>query len=687
MTSQPLDLSPGRISLAEQLTSLRSGPLQFPPVVNIVDWIETHGRLSKEVSAEPGEVRLYGYQKGMALAMAEPGVRQVTVLKGARIGYSQVSSLVIAYMLGQEGTSVLVAQPTDDDAKDFAKTNLDTLFRDVTPLREIVRTITRSESQDTWSDRIYRNGAVLKIRGAASDDAFRRITTRINVGDEVDADAWRNTTASSQGDKFKLLETRGATFWNSKLIVGSTPLLRDTSLIYREWLLSDQRRYYVPCPYCQEMQYLKWGGKDVAHGIKWSVDEDGRVTDAWYVCEHCETRIDERHKASMDAAGEWRPTAIAKKPGNIGFHCWAGMSLFPKAGWKYLAQEWLEAQGNADLLQPFINLVLGEPFDALQGKVIQAEGLAQRREAYPAEVPDGVVAITAGIDVQSGSENQDVGSRARLEMSIWGWGRGEESWLISHQVLDEHEPFSPESQKELDEILQRPLLKRDGSKQMIQACAIDIGGGYGTEVKDFCRTRSRRNVWAIKGRNGRLGTRTAAIWPRKPSRKDGNAWYMIDSQLSKDVWSRRLKTEAPGPGFVHFPMSADEAYFAGLTAEKLVIDKRGNRYWQRKKSSETGEAWDCAVYALAALQGLKIASKAFKDLSLAADRMNLAKVAEEYDGPDRSAGTSAPLDMSNVKNEIKPEVKQPVAPQAHKPVARPRSNQVARSNFVASRRW
>jgi len=693
----PFDgVDPGLEALRDGLLALRDGPLQFPPAVDVVEWVEKHGRLSREVSAEPGEVRLYGYQRGLLEAMVDPRIPELAILKGARVGYTQLLSFATAYFIAHEAASVLIAEPTDDDARDFGKTQIDSMFREMPILSELLRTPVRGEALDTWSDRRYRNGAVLRLRGAASDDAFRRYTSRVVAGDEIDADAWRNTSINAQGDKLKLMAERSRTFWNRKRIIGSTPNLRESSLIWREWLLSDQRRYFVPCPICGEMQYLKWGGKDKPYGIKWSLDEEGNVQNAWYVCEHCGSCIEEADKAEMDANGEWRPTARAKRPGLAGFHVWAGMSLFPGASWRLLAQEWLDAQSNPDLLQPFVNLVLGEPWDALEGKTVEPEGLADRREPYPAECPDEVVVITAGVDNQSGSEDQDAegASRARIEVSIWGWGRGEESWLLGHWVLDRHDPYSPESIEELDALLARPFLKRDGTEMRVAATAVDLGGGYTQEVKDFCRLRFRRNIWAVKGRNQKLGTRTASVWPRKASRKDGNAWYMIDTQLAKDALGRRLKIEAPGPGYCHFPESADDAYFDGLTAEKLVIDKRGNRFW-RRRGRNTGEPWDCFVYAYAALQGLKSTYKRWRDLSLAADRMGIpardpdaeADGAEAV-GPDRSAQSArrqaelaqeakpAPPSAAKASPEKMPEAT--AAGQAAAPVKTPRKPRVRR---------
>jgi phage terminase large subunit GpA-like protein len=52
-------------------------------------WIEANV-CPPEGSATPGPFRLYPYQRGIADAIADPKVERVSVLKSARIGFSNV---------------------------------------------------------------------------------------------------------------------------------------------------------------------------------------------------------------------------------------------------------------------------------------------------------------------------------------------------------------------------------------------------------------------------------------------------------------------------------------------------------------------------------------------------------------------------------------------------------------------
>ena len=69
--------------------------------------------------------------------------------------------------------------------------------------------------------------------------------------------------------------------------------------------------------------------------------------------------------------------------------------------------------------------------------------LYERREDWRiGTVPTGGLFLTAGADVQ----------KDRIEVSVWAWGRGLESWLVDHRVIDGG-PEEPEAWAALTELL------------------------------------------------------------------------------------------------------------------------------------------------------------------------------------------------------------------------------------------
>ena len=61
-----------------------------PPKLSLADWARRFAFLSPETSANPGKFRSWKYQDGIMDAVTDDTVRQVTVMKSARIGYTRV---------------------------------------------------------------------------------------------------------------------------------------------------------------------------------------------------------------------------------------------------------------------------------------------------------------------------------------------------------------------------------------------------------------------------------------------------------------------------------------------------------------------------------------------------------------------------------------------------------------------
>ncbi|MFY9293346.1 MAG: terminase gpA endonuclease subunit [Methylorubrum rhodinum] len=671
------DYGVGRWPFRGALDDLFDSALAFRPHMRGSEWAERYGWIPKGTGAESGPVTLYGYQRGLLDAMCDPAIPLVTVLKAARVGYTRCATLAVGYHLHQDPTLCAIAQPVEDDAEDFGGSEIAPMLRETPVLAGLLRPVRRGEKQDKATFYQLANGASVRIVGAASDDAFRRYSARFLFADEIDGDGW-TPGAKTQGDKLKLFWTRGETFADRKQVRGSTPLIEETSRIWKLWLASNQRRYFVPCPHCSEAageldgwQYLDWGGKDTLHGIKWKLDDAGRLADVWYQGT-CGCIIDESHKAWMDARGEWRATAEPEFPGHVGFHLWTGMSLNANAAWPVIVQEWIEAQSDPlSLIQPFVNLRLGRPYRQLLGQEIKPTSFLARREAYGDEVPDFVRFLTLGGDVQSG-EN------ARIEAAVWGWGVGNESALIGHFALH-GDPSEAKVWRDLDALLLRAFRKGDGTEVRIQAAAIDSGGHHTAETYAFCNERRRRRVWAIKGKSETRGSRTK-VWPRLPSSKLGASWYMVGGNAARDYAYGSLALADPGPRHVHFPVEPargsrpiDAEYFEQLTREKLVRRRQGFTEWEKPKAAH--EAGVCFVYAYVAVCGLQAMSGRY---------VALGRMPEPNEAPEATEPPGAP----EVSEPAVAEPEQaPEPPPAPKPVPLPYASPPQRqhSAFAAPR--
>jgi phage terminase large subunit GpA-like protein len=221
-----------------------------------------------------------------------------------------------------------------------------------------------------------------------------------------------------------------------------------------------------------------------------------------------------------------------------------------------------------------------------------------RREVYEAEVPDGVLALTAGIDVHEYALNYEV----------VGWGVGNESWGIEYGILD-GDPREQDVWDLLDEaVFKRLFTCSDGKQMRVRKMAVD--SGYASDfVYVYTKPRQPRAI-SIKGEGGLgkpfikgIGTLTKSNSARL---------ITIGVDTGKEEIVNRLMVSKPGPGYCHFPKLAngeacrgyDEEYFKGLTAEhRIVKSKHGFRtYIWIKRLSQRNEPFDCRNYALAAMR-------------------------------------------------------------------------------------
>ncbi|TKI02885.1 phage terminase large subunit family protein [Martelella alba] len=571
-----------------------------PEPLSLSEWANKHAVLSKETSAQTGKFRAFAYQNGIMDAFTDPAVMQVTVKKSARVGYTKILDHVIAYYLSHDPSPILVVQPRVEDAEDYSKTEIMPMLRDTPALTEICPDPKAKDSNQTILKKTFANGANLTLTGANSPGGFRRITCRIILFDEVDG--YPAGGAGMEGDQIALGIKRSETFWNRKIGVGSTPTVKGTSRIDKAFDESDQRFFYVPCPHCGEYQVLEWGGTDTPYGIKWDKDENGNglPETAYYACRHNGCVIRHSDLPGMLKRGEWRPT----KPftGNAGFHIWAAYSLFPNAAWKHLVAEWLRVKDDPLMRQTFINLVLGESYEDRGEKALSERRLVERCEVYPAEVPDGVAALTVGIDTQDD----------RFELEVVGWGRNEESWSIAHDVI-EGDLETDEPWHRLDAYLKQIWRRADGRGFTIMAACMDSGGHHTQKVYEFCKDRLGRRIWAIKGESARGGKRSP-VWPtKKPTSRTKSQFrpIILGVNAAKDSVRARLHIEPPEPGqlaagYMHFPVERDLNYFGQLLAERSVLKTAGGqryRVWEQLPG-RANEALDCRVYAYGALCGL-----------------------------------------------------------------------------------
>jgi phage terminase large subunit GpA-like protein len=555
--------------------------------LTVSEWADRYRKLSSKASAEPGPWRTSRtpyLREPMDCLSSESFVQRVVMMFAAQTGKTEAGSNWLGYVIDHAPGPMLCVQPTIEMAKRLSKQRLESMITDTPCLAAKIAPARSRDSGNTMFSKEF-SGGIMLMAGANSATGLRSAPCRYLFADEVDAFP---DDVDGEGSPLALAERRTTTFARRKILITSTPTVKDFSTIEAEYLRSDQRRYFVPCPSCGEMQWLKWGQ------LKW---KEANPETVLYECERCKERWPERHKPQLLADGQWRATAPAGNGKTAGFHLSGLYSPLGWCSWEQLVDDFLRAKGDAPALKAFVNTRLAETWEEDYSAKVNADGLMAKRLAYePGTCPDGVVLLTAGVDVQDN----------RLAVSVWGWGEGETGWLIWHQELM-GDPTQTEVWGQLDQVLASEWSTASGKALKVRQMAIDSGGHCTHEVYRYVRDRVAQGVVAIKGSSKRnspavgKGSKVDVNWRGKVIKR-GVTLYMLGTDTIKTTLFGRLRhNEAAGT--LNFGMAADSEYFQQLTSERQALRyHRGFpiREWV-KKAGDRNEALDCAVYGYAAM--------------------------------------------------------------------------------------
>jgi phage terminase large subunit GpA-like protein len=545
-----------------------------PPELTVSEWADKNRILSAESAAESGQWRTSRapYQKDIMDAVNDHRISTIVFMKSAQVGATEILNNIVGYYIDQDPSPTLVLQPTLAMAQAWSKDRLANMIRDCDSLRKKVKDPRSKDSGNTVLSKKFPGGNI-NIVGSNSASGLASRPIRILLCDEVDR---YEASAGAEGDPISLAMKRTTTFWNRKIFITSTPTIKGMSRIDVAFEESDKRYFHVPCPNCNEKQRLVW------EQIVW---EKSKPETAQYICIHCESAIDENKKQWMLLNGEWIATKPTKKV--AGFHISELYS--PWRTWKEMAIDFYEVKKQPEMLKTWVNTALGRTFDD-PGESIEHHELMQKRETYdPTNIPNDVLLLTCGVDVQGD----------RLEAQVLGWGDNNECWVIDYRVIY-GDPSSNPIWLELDAYLNH-IYRRDDNKKLKVVCTcVDSGGHHTQQVYAYASKRIHRKVFPIKGSS--LSNQPIINRPSYVG-KNRNILYAVGTDSAKEVIFTRLKAEEET---IHFPAHVDEEYFKQLTSEKRIIKyTKGGKKFAWVKINNRNEALDTMVYGFAALHILQ----------------------------------------------------------------------------------
>ena len=612
----------------EYLAGLIGGLTSERVRLTVSDWARAKRYLPAELTTKPGnydpDYTPYLIEPMDRLSASDP-CRKLVVMKGAQVCFTTgILENFIGYTIEHDPSGFLYMSADADLTKLGMELKVDRMLH-FSGLKHLLGAADGStkRSGDTAMRKEF-PGGFLMAAGARNPGKLRSTAVRKGALDECDGmPLVIGGIGAEEGSPVDLFEKRTDTYRSSrKILYGSTPLVTQTSVIYPLFMLGDQRRYYVPCRHCGEMQVLEWHGvreDKTPFGFVYDYDKHGQLIEesVAYECKHCTKWFYNYDKSWFLPRGEWRPHARTQEPGLTSYHIPAFLSPVGMYDWAGIIQKWVKAWDDSNdrprdhiKLRAFYNLERGLPWEE-RGESPKFERVQQHRRAVytSGTVPNAaaiketgapVILLTCAVDVHGD----------RLDVEVLGWCQNRQTysidWLNFGGDIDDLGPLGPWGG--LRKLLEDTTYSGDdGREYSIQTTLIDCGHKADT-VHQFC-TQYSAGVYPIMGRE--LPVKGAQFREfNEFESKFGNRGYNITATLYKDRLAGWLKFDWEADqlqplGYPNYPSDYRDDFFRQYEAEEKVeiteaVTRRRLGFRWRQRGQQANHAWDCRVYGMAA---------------------------------------------------------------------------------------
>lgn len=546
--------------------------------IDIISWVEKYRILAKEGSSEFGHYKFdkANFQIEPLQAVCEPKIKMVCIQGATQLIKTETLLNTMAYFIDVHASPTLVLQQDDSFARDFSRERIEPLITNCQRLKDkFIGWDNVKEKNQTILNKKF-TGGFLTIRGVQNAKNLASRAVRLILADEVDR--WVKDV-SGEGDPIRLAMKRLATYFNSKIVVVSSPNIKNQSNIEYWYNKSDMRVYEVACPECKYEQELLF------ENLKF---DSKNLTDVEYQCIECKSLIPESKKNDMVKNGKWKKKSETK---NIaGFKISELYSYFRT--WKEIVKEFLESKDDPIKLKTFINTTLAETYSDKNDS--QDPSKFKRKSGLKScIIPESAGIVIGGADIQAD----------RIEINICSYGPNNQYHCVDYHVIY-GDPFQEEIWAELNKFLQKKYYKKSGGSYEVLKLFIDSGFSTHNAYK---ASRFNDKIICVKGASYAQNKIISSpkfmdVDYQNKIVKNGVKLYLIDvGKIKQQIFSYVNIENAKKPNYMSFNDDLGIDYFNQFFSEKMerVVTKRGFERQEFKKIRERNEVLDCNVYCRA----------------------------------------------------------------------------------------
>lgn len=642
------------------------------------DWCGEHFRVARDetgIIAPRFDRQAYKFLDGILDAFDDPEVETGAYKKAAQVGGTTLTHAIIASRPAVDPCPMLWVGPNQQ----YVREKRDLFFASAEKSGGGLPG--RLEPRALRNDRrIHLGNCVCYLGWSGSSQTLSGRACRIVLKSEVDR--WLDD--AQLGQSSKLADERVKSFPFSSFIFAESTPSDETSVIDALFQAGDQRHWFVPCPFCNWFQRLRFyvhrdgefAGRGGLAGVR---DDHGNAVDperarceGYYLCEQgC--RITNEYKFQMTLDGVWVPKGqsvdgsgkLTGTPDRPPRHAsWTNSSLdVGSISFGRAAEEMVKAERDHSLRELWNNWI-GDAYRA-RGRTPRWSVLGRRLACVyysKGMVPHGAYFLTFGCDVQ--------GNRAYYVVRAWGVQKT--SWLVDWGVVRR----SGETGAEVDEEVVSPVLASDLAEldnRLLDSTWPVVGGenpwgqtelpaalgGADSQYRTFAtlswaRHPARRGVLLLTagvpaldktGESYRLQELDRNSRTGKPYPGGLQRWGLATGTYKEEI-QERWSIEPTAEGAWLLPsniLQAGDDYLRQVTNERLIVgvDKKGRRTkeWSIISSAFGNHYLDCEMIAMA-MADMAVGKDWTKDNL---DYLASQRIAVEAEQPMEQVPPRAPL--------------------------------------------
>tara|TARA_R110002020_G_scaffold48736_2_gene138879 strand:- start:1163 stop:3001 length:1839 start_codon:yes stop_codon:yes gene_type:complete len=539
----------------------------------VVEWAEANAYLSERVTELAGPYRTtdHPYVREVLENWRDPKTKKVSLCWGSQTAKTTSIYVGLGFVIDQSPGPILWVWSNEKQARNFSNDRLLPFCEDSPVLaKHLPKTLDGKIDRDRATAlRIEFDRCTLNMIGGQSQRNVRNYPVSYLVLDEIDV-----IPEGIRRDVMDRIKGRRS----YKIFQSSTPI--EEGGIWSEYLMGDQRKFFMPCIHCGEWISFEWRREKGVYNLK--IPDEARMEDGafdWhmikdsttYACQECDGAINDVDKMRMLRLGEWRPTAKGE-PGVRSYHL---SSLYsPTIPFGEMMTRWLRSQDSLDGLKQFITGWLAEPW---REEILDVTEEATHLLASDYERGDMMGEFRLmGIDVQ----------RSHFVWIVRGFDADGTSYLIDHG--------NAPTWKDMDDAFKN---------YECSAAVVDTGFGERTQECYEAIYARRSKFWASKGwKTLNTPVSIKAIDPFTGTNKSGRhkirLLHVDVGVFGGEILKRRAKLVE---GF-HIYADPDREYVKQLNA-KFIIEETTRtgevRQQWRTKRHRQDHYFDCEVYVLA----------------------------------------------------------------------------------------